>query len=411
MSGKRTKPRGAVFRLAVPAALTVLLVSLAVTSAASAALPAGLAEAQLETLPAVTNVVPFTGPVSGGTLVTIEGTNLAGATAVDFGGTSATFTQKPDERIEAVAPPGAEGTVDVTVTTAAGTSPTSSRDHFSYVPPGPTVLEVSPNEGSANGGKVIKVFGAHLEGTTEVHFGSTPASFEKASAETLTVTTPEGVAPVEDIRVTTPEGTSPVSVGDRFFYTTKIAEIEEVSPNRGPAAGGTTVGIAGSEFHGVTGVEFGGKPALSFTANSSGSVTAVAPPDTAEQTTIQVESTFGPSSPEWCVKRGNGGASCAVKDNYKYLEPTVTAVTPDKGPLAGGTPVTLTGTGFGLASGETEVLVGKTPATAVECTSITSCTAVIPAATKAKPQAIKVLIKSDEPTKSKTNKEVEFSYE
>ena len=37
------------------------------------------------TPPAVSGVGPATGPTTGGTQVTISGTNLAGATAVDFG--------------------------------------------------------------------------------------------------------------------------------------------------------------------------------------------------------------------------------------------------------------------------------------------------------------------------------------
>ena len=41
-------------------------------------------------VPAVSGVSPTSGPVAGGTLVTITGTGFTGATAVDFGTTPAT---------------------------------------------------------------------------------------------------------------------------------------------------------------------------------------------------------------------------------------------------------------------------------------------------------------------------------
>jgi hypothetical protein len=85
-------------------------------------------------LPTVTKVEPTRGPASGGTSVTITGTGFSGATAVKFGSTNATsFTVNSATSITAVSPPGA-GTADVTVTTPAGTSPTSAADQFTYEP-------------------------------------------------------------------------------------------------------------------------------------------------------------------------------------------------------------------------------------------------------------------------------------
>jgi hypothetical protein len=82
--------------------------------------------------PAVTGVSPATGPVAGGTLVTITGTDLTGATEVGFGGVAAAFAVNDDGSITAVAPAGAAGTVDVTVTTDGGTSAAGPADEFTY---------------------------------------------------------------------------------------------------------------------------------------------------------------------------------------------------------------------------------------------------------------------------------------
>jgi hypothetical protein len=80
----------------------------------------------------VTKVEPNHGSPGGGTAVTITGTGFTGATAVKFGSTNAqSFTVNSETSISAVSPKG-KGTVDVTVTTPAGTSPTSAADQFTF---------------------------------------------------------------------------------------------------------------------------------------------------------------------------------------------------------------------------------------------------------------------------------------
>ena len=86
--------------------------------------------------PTVTSVSPNGGPPGGGTSVTITGTDLAGATAVTFGGAAAAqFAVNGATSITAVSPRGAIGAVDVTVTTGNGTSATSAADRFTYASP------------------------------------------------------------------------------------------------------------------------------------------------------------------------------------------------------------------------------------------------------------------------------------
>jgi hypothetical protein len=86
--------------------------------------------------PTVSAVSPTSGSSAGGTSVTITGTNLTGATAVRFGSANATgVTVNSATSITATSPAGAVGTVDVTVTTPGGTSPTGSVDQFTYTTP------------------------------------------------------------------------------------------------------------------------------------------------------------------------------------------------------------------------------------------------------------------------------------
>jgi subtilisin family serine protease len=95
--------------------------------------------------PAVTGVSPSSGPQAGGTSVTIAGSNLGGTSAVEFGSNSAaSFTVSSSTSITATAPPGS-GTVDVIVTTPAGSSPAAQADHFTYASE-PPPSEPPPSE-------------------------------------------------------------------------------------------------------------------------------------------------------------------------------------------------------------------------------------------------------------------------
>ncbi|MFE2179744.1 IPT/TIG domain-containing protein, partial [Streptomyces sp. NPDC059455] len=156
--------------------------------------------------PTLTGISPATGPVGGGTTVTLTGTNLLGATAVRFGAVNASsFTVVSATQITVVAPPGS-GTVQVTVTTPGGTSSGLS---YSYVAvPAPVLTSVSPAQGPTGGGNTVTLTGSGFTGATVVCFGSTPASsFTVVSATQITAVAPPGSGTVQ-VTVTTPGGTS-----------------------------------------------------------------------------------------------------------------------------------------------------------------------------------------------------------
>lgn len=83
--------------------------------------------------PVVTLVTPAKGAVAGGTIVQVAGRGLTEAETVHFGAVAATsVTVTSSKSLTAVAPAGTVGTVDITVTTPAGTSPPSAADRFTY---------------------------------------------------------------------------------------------------------------------------------------------------------------------------------------------------------------------------------------------------------------------------------------
>ena len=83
--------------------------------------------------PTVTGVSPTSGPTAGGTSVTITGTNFTGASAVKFGATAGHDLHGEQRTTITATAPAGTGTVDVTVTTAGGTSATNADDQYTYI--------------------------------------------------------------------------------------------------------------------------------------------------------------------------------------------------------------------------------------------------------------------------------------
>lgn len=118
--------------------------------------------------PTVAAVAPQSG--AGGTVVTITGTNFGGETAVNFGGNSMTsFNLNSVTSITAIVPPTSGtmdvGTLDVTVTTAGGTSATSAADKFDTV----SSFTAAPDQGRL--AVTFEAGGLTLPTTYTVNFG------------------------------------------------------------------------------------------------------------------------------------------------------------------------------------------------------------------------------------------------
>jgi IPT/TIG domain len=239
----------------------------------------------------------------------------------------------------------------------------------------PTVTGVFPTYGPVKGGKVISVKGTNLTGATAVYFGAKAAtSFTVKNEKDIEAVDPEGTG-IVDVTVTTPEGTSATGPEDQFTYNGFPPGISGLSPTKAAAAGNNTVTIKGVNLYGITSVVFGSVSALSFNDSSYKSMTAVAPPETAGKVHVHVTSYYGTSADEYCAVN----IPCSVKDIYTFITPTITEVSPNHGPRAGGNEVTITGTGFAPGTTETAVRFGAAHSASVNCSSINTCTAIVPA--------------------------------
>ncbi len=142
--------------------------------------------------------------------------------------------------------------------------------------------------------------------------------------------------------------------------------ITSITPNTGTAAGGTSVTITGTGFLAGATVSLGGTAATNVNVVSSTSITATTPAHAAGAVSVVVTNTDTQTG--------------TLNNGYTYTPsnpaPTVTSITPNTGTAAGGTSVTITGTGF--LAGAT-VSLGGTAATNVNVVGSTSITATTPA--------------------------------
>jgi hypothetical protein len=310
--------------------------------------------------PAVSSAVPTSGPATGGTSVIITGTSFTGATAVNFGTSAAsTFTFNSDTQITATSPAGS-GPVDVTVTTAGGTSATGSADTFTYVA-APTVSSVAPSSGPAAGGTSVMITGTNFTGAGAVNFGNAAAIFTFNSDTQITAISPAGTG-LADVTVTTVGGTSATGAADQFTYI-GAPMVSSVAPSSGALAGGTVVTITGANFTGAGAVNFGTAAAATFTFNSDTQITATSPPGSAGAVDVTVTTASATSV-------------IGAADTFTYVTgPTVSSIAPSSGPAAGGTSVIVTGANF---TGATAVNFGTSAAAIFTFNSDTQVTATSP---------------------------------
>jgi eukaryotic-like serine/threonine-protein kinase len=132
-------------------------------------------------------------------------------------------------------------------------------------------------------------------------------------------------------------------------HAVTLPGVTGVSPASGSTVGGSAVTVTGTGLAGATVVRFG-SVAGTISADSGTQVVVISPPGTSAGTVnITVTTQFGSSHP-------------TPADHYTYTapRPEVTGVSPDGGTVAGGTTVTITGTGL---AGATGVRFGGVPGT------------------------------------------------
>jgi len=322
----------------------------------------------------ITSVSPIFGPLTGGTTVTISGSNFIGVSAVLFGGTPAlSYSIDSISQITAVTPPcpvssscwqnSGSNRTPITVITPAGSAYSSPQADFKY---GAVIYSVSPNSGPMEGGTLVTVTGDGF-GNGRVgafSFGGIPAVGAFCTSSTqCTMGSPASPTPrLVDVTY----GESQTSVADRFTYTGPT--VTSVYPSTGSQLGGDTVTITGTSFAGGMTIKFGSVLVTNFACSGNSCVASTPPGTGIVHVTVTVN---GRTSPQISA------------DIFTYEPLPYGALSPNSGPGTGDTLITVTGGNFSTSPGATVFFFDfgsgvTSSATNVTCISTSVCTMVSP---------------------------------
>ena len=230
----------------------------------------------------------------------------------------------------------------------------------------PTISSVAPSSGPEAGGTSITITGTNFaSGATVTVGGSACTSVSVSSSTSLTCTTPAGSGSANV--VVTNVGTTSRTLTNGFVFGT-APTVSSASPANGPASGGTSITITGTDFVSGATVTVGGAACTSVVFVSATSLTCTTPAGTAGARDIVV------TNPSTLAGTGAG----AFTFDPVPTVPTVSSVSPANGPASGGTSISITGADF--VSGAT-VTVGGAACTSVVFVSATSLTCTTPAGT------------------------------
>jgi len=221
--------------------------------------------------PSVNGISPSTGPLSGGTVITISGTTLSTVDKVLLDGTTCTsLAVVSDVRVRCTTPAHIAGAVTVLLETSEGTS-TSIAGGFTYLA-APVVTAISPNAGALAGGTSVTITGTSFrEGATVLVGGVDCTTPSVNSSTSIACVTGAHTAGLVDVIVSNTDAQS--GTGSSLYTYRAAPTVTSISPSEGPLAGNTNVTITGSNFISGATVKIGSVTCSSPTVVSSTSIT------------------------------------------------------------------------------------------------------------------------------------------
>ena len=163
-------------------------------------------------------------------------------------------------------------------------NPYTSGTYYTYVHV-PQITSISPSGGPVGGGNTVTISGQYLNGVSTVNFAClTGSNISINSAGTsLTVTVPNAPSYPLGIcanpTVLYPDGpeqvtvtvTNPAGTSNGLTYTyANTPSISSLNPGNGPASGGNTIDICGSNLQYITSASFGGSTTSNVSEQSWG---------------------------------------------------------------------------------------------------------------------------------------------
>ncbi|GMV41741.1 MAG: hypothetical protein AMXMBFR64_34570 [Myxococcales bacterium] len=310
-------------------------------------------------------VAPPVGPVAGGTPIEVLGSGFLPGSVLLVGGLPAISPLVIDEgRIQAITPPGVPGPADIHVSTPSGGG---KKDGGFFYTSAPEVDALDPWSGTAFGGTKLRLVGAAMPAGTEVWLAGEPATVvEPGDGTSITVLTPGGPPGPVDVVVANEHAATLLPGAYTYTAETTAPTLWNLWPHQGSQAGGEVVTLT------VTGLGDAEDLIVRF-----GAVPATVVSVSAQANTIVAKTPAFPAPGPVDVTVQAGTQESTLKAAYLVLAPlVVTGITPGTGPSEGGTPIVVSGQGFGPAS---ELRVGPLPASAVAVVDDQTIQAVTPA--------------------------------
>lgn len=226
-----------------------------------------------------------------------------------------------------------------------------------------TLSLVDPTSGTTVGGALIAMEGTGFTEGVVVTFGESAAlDVMVIDSHRLIATSPPRPPGLVSVRVLDPVTEAQATLENAFLYYNAV-QVQSVDPTEGHVDGGTPLTITGAGFIAGSKVLVGTRAAISVQVVDDTTILAVAP-----------NGVVGPASVHVSNAQGIG----SLKNGYFYYDdPLVSGIEPPVGPIQGGNPVTLTGTGL---SGDLTVRFGDAFATVQAHPSAESVTVTAPPA-------------------------------
>lgn len=300
----------------------------------------------------IANISPTRIPTSGGVEVEIQGEGFEPDAAVSFSGQAALRVSYLNEnKLRVLAPARPRGYADVRVTTRYATA-LAPRAVVYFVPL--TLTDITPASGPTTGGNTVVLRGEGFDSTLRVWFGATPAEVINVNVvqQAAQVKTPANAPGLVDVRLQTDFDAT--NRANAYLYTSDSTPVlAAISPNVGPQSGGTDVLLIGQGLDAPTAAFRFGATNATIVAATPTSALVKTPPGTGN-----VDVTF----------LVNNAAVTSLPGAFTYVANLeLSDITPGQGDVAGGTLVTLTGSGLANA----DVTVDSIPAEVVSASDTT----------------------------------------
>jgi hypothetical protein len=242
--------------------------------------------------PTITNILPNSGRITGGTEVTITGTNFIGTDdipiSVKIGGVQATIisplTVTPASNtstttpITLIVPPNVAGLTSTSVDILTVGGSITLANAFTYT--SPTITSIVPNIGPLEGGTFIRINGTLLSSINAIQPNTPTVTIGTNLVTNLGITDTQitGNTPLGSGEQSLVISWSNISISSIYDYSDELL-IRSIYPTGGTIDGGTPITINGKGFFDSLTITIDGNAVNGFTVDPSNTfISAITPP-------------------------------------------------------------------------------------------------------------------------------------